>query len=66
MSFFQVDHTIIIYLVDPEGGFVDYFGQTHDVNRIVTSVLINKAKYESMHEKTWFPSLNLTGLTQAS
>lgn len=61
-----MDHTIIIYLVDPEGGFVDYFGQTHDADRIVSSVLLNKLKYEKMKGNSWLPAVNFKGLTQAS
>ncbi|XP_015188476.1 PREDICTED: protein SCO1 homolog, mitochondrial [Polistes dominula] len=41
-----VDHTIIIYLLDPEGLFVDYFGQTHSVEQIVNSIIISKTKYD--------------------
>lgn len=61
-----MDHTIIIYLVDPEGGFVDYFGQTHDADQIVQSVILNKYKYDQLHNDSWIPSINLKGLTQAS
>ncbi|EFN79930.1 SCO1 protein-like protein, mitochondrial [Harpegnathos saltator] len=53
-----VDHTIIIYLVDPEGLFVDYYGQTHDVDRIITSILMNKLKNDQLDGKkpSWWPS----------
>ena len=61
-----MDHTIIIYLIDPEGGFVDYFGQTHDVDKIVSSVILNKAKYDQINTDSWLPSINLKGLTQTS
>ncbi|KAG5309717.1 SCO1 protein, partial [Acromyrmex insinuator] len=59
-----VDHTIIIYLIDPEGLFVDYFGQTHDVEKIVTSIVINKLKYDQLKDETssWFPSLPIKGV----
>lgn len=59
-----VDHTIIIYLIDPEGLFVDYYGQTHDVNKIVTSILVNKLKYEQLKDdsSSWLPSLPMKGV----
>lgn len=63
---FQVDHTIIIYLVDPEGGFIDYYGQTHDAEKIVNSVVLNKLKYEKIQNEDWLPSFNLKGLKQTS
>ena len=40
-----VDHTIIIYLLDPEGQFVDYYGQTKTAEQIVTSVKLQMGKY---------------------
>lgn len=43
-----VDHTIIIYLIDPEGLFVDYYGQTHDADQIVGSIVLNQMKYEQL------------------
>ncbi|XP_014230837.1 protein SCO1 homolog, mitochondrial [Trichogramma pretiosum] len=61
-----VDHTIIIYLVDPEGGFVDYYGQTHDAHKIVDSVVLNKAKYDRLNRSEWFPSLEFNKITQRS
>ncbi|XP_020282149.1 protein SCO1 homolog, mitochondrial [Pseudomyrmex gracilis] len=59
-----VDHTIIIYLIDPEGSFVDYYGQTHDVDKIVTSVIVNKLKYDQLKgdSYSWFPSLPVKGV----
>jgi len=64
ISFFQVDHTIIIYLIDPEGLFVDYYGQTHDVEKIVTSILVNKLKYDQLKNdlSSWLPSLPIKGV----
>lgn len=40
-----VDHTIIIYLLDPEGQFVDYYGQTKTAKQIVQSVKVQMGKY---------------------
>lgn len=49
-----VDHTIIIYLVNPEGEFVDYYGQNKNADQIKNSVLVNMAKWSSIHKKSWF------------
>lgn len=49
-----VDHTIIMYLVDPSGQFVDYYGQTHNKEQVKDSILINMAKFKQANKKTWF------------
>lgn len=54
-----VDHTIIIYLVDPDGLFVDYYGQSHSAEQVVHSVIINKLKYDNLQKDSWIPSLSL-------
>ncbi|PNF27567.1 SCO1-like protein, mitochondrial [Cryptotermes secundus] len=48
-----VDHTIIMYLVNPDGEFVDYFGQNRQVEEIVTSIRVNMAKWDQLHS-SWF------------
>jgi len=50
---FQVDHTIIIYLVNPDGEFVDYFGQTKTAQDIFNCLQISVEKYKAMKSK-WF------------
>jgi len=52
-----VDHTIIIYLLDPEGQFVDYYGQTKTAEDITTSVRLQMAKYESSRKTSLLSSL---------
>jgi len=49
-----VDHTIIVYLIDPNGGFVDYYGQTKDADMITNSVLMHMAKFNNLHKKNVF------------
>ena len=52
-----VDHTIIIYLLDPEGQFVDYYGQTKTSEDITASVKLQMAKYRSQNSQSFFSSL---------
>ena len=42
-----VDHTIIVYLINPDGEFVDYYGQTKDKDQIVTSTMLHMARFQS-------------------
>ncbi len=52
-----VDHTIIIYLIDPEGGFVDYYGQTKDADQVTAAVMLQMAKYDQLQKKSIFSSM---------
>ena len=36
--FLQVDHTIITYLVNPEGKFIEYFGQNKSIEEIKSTI----------------------------
>lgn len=57
-SDYIVDHTIIIYLIDPDGLFVDYYGLTHNAEQISQSVYMNKMKYDKLKNDSWIPSLS--------
>lgn len=43
---FQVDHTIIMYLVGPDGNFVDYFGQNKNAEQVTATVANHMLKYK--------------------
>ena len=45
-----VDHTIIMYLIDPDGRFVDYYGQLKTAEMIVTGISLSMATYKSLRE----------------
>ena len=48
-----VDHTIIMYLINPNGEFVDYYGQTRDAQMISNAILINMKKFNSVQKGSW-------------
>lgn len=49
-----VDHTIIMYLINPDGEFVDYYGQLKTADQVVNGVLMSSIKYNQLKKKSWF------------
>ena len=49
-----VDHTIIMYLIDPDGEFVDYYGQTKTPEQVANGIIFSINKYNASHKKSWF------------
>jgi len=41
-----VDHTIILYLLDPNGNFVDYYGQNKSSQDMYNSILMHMTKFK--------------------
>ena len=42
-----VDHTIILYVLDPEGEFVDYYGQTKLAPMVANSIMMHMGKWKA-------------------
>lgn len=38
-TLFQVDHTVVMYLIDPRGQFNDFYGQTKSAGDITRDIL---------------------------
>ena len=43
-----------MYLIDPEGQFVDYYGQTKTAEQVAASVMVNMAKYSKLTKGTFW------------
>ncbi|CAN7946714.1 unnamed protein product [Ixodes pacificus] len=49
-----VDHTVIMYLVDPDGEFVDYYGQNRTARQVATAIQLQDVKYKRAKGGAWF------------
>ncbi|KAK3862920.1 hypothetical protein Pcinc_031258 [Petrolisthes cinctipes] len=52
-----VDHTIILYLVNPDGDFVDYFGQNKTAEQATASIVFSMKKFDDANKKGFLGSL---------
>lgn len=43
-----------MYLVNPDGEFVDYYGQTRNSSEIATSIRLHIGRYNIQNKKGWF------------
>jgi protein SCO1/2 len=49
-----VDHTIIMYLINPDGEFVDYYGQLKSDEQVANGITLSIVKYNALKKKSWF------------
>ncbi|XP_015793785.1 protein SCO1 homolog, mitochondrial [Tetranychus urticae] len=49
-----VDHTIVTYLLNPEGEFVDYYMRSNESDAIVNAVIHHMKDYETLHKKKFW------------
>lgn len=45
-----VDHTIITYLIDPNGNFVDFYGQNKSAEEISNSICVHMIKFKQLYK----------------
>lgn len=54
-----VDHTVIMYLIDPTGDFHDYYGQNRRSSEVANVIRTKALKYEMSKKKSKSWLLNL-------
>lgn len=58
-----VDHTIIIYLIGPDGDFIDYYGQTRSAEEVAAGIQLQMLKYRNTKESSNSFTSFLKGVT---
>ncbi|CAD5213694.1 unnamed protein product [Bursaphelenchus xylophilus] len=48
-----VDHTVMMYLIDPEGNFFDYYGQNRRASEIANVIKSKVLQYERKKKVSW-------------
>ncbi|KAL3862466.1 hypothetical protein ACJMK2_008430 [Sinanodonta woodiana] len=46
-----IDHTVVMYLVTPDGNFLDYYGRERDEKQITASIAKHMKKYKQLSKK---------------
>ncbi|KAK3607501.1 hypothetical protein CHS0354_031122 [Potamilus streckersoni] len=45
-----IDHTVVMYLVNPDGGFLDYYGRERTEDHIISSISKHMKKYKQLNK----------------
>lgn len=43
-----------MYLINPDGEFVDYYGQLKSDEQVANGITLSVLKYEQLKKKSWF------------
>jgi len=51
LLFLQVDHSVVTYLLNPDGEFVDYYAQNKTVPECVGSISTHMLKFKMLNKQ---------------